>query len=156
MNGYCFDTSAFMEPWNRWYPIHVFPSLWQGISDRINDGLIISPAEVRRELQGKNDTLYKWTRQHPALYVDEDDDVFAYMQDEIFSIERFANIQEAGRNGADPLVISMAALTRRTVVTNEQRVPPNSAKIKIPTICEHLGVRWLRPLEFYQEAGICI
>lgn len=154
MSGYCFDTSAFMEPWNRWYPQDVFPSLWDGLAEHIQREDIISPLEVKREVQGKNDTLYRWLREHRTLFREETDDVLQFMQEEIFGIERFRRITEAGRNGADPLVISMAMITSRAVVTNETRVGPESGKVKIPTICDHFGIRCIRPLEYYRETGI--
>ena len=154
MNGYCFDTSAFVEPWNRYYPQDVFPTLWEALSAQIDQKLIVSPYEVRREVEAKSDTLFRWLRDRKHMFHDETLDVIGFMNGEIFAVERFRRITEAGRNGADPLVISMARVTGRTVVTNEQPVGPNSARVKIPTICDHFGIRWLRPLDYYRETGI--
>lgn len=156
MNGYCFDTSAFMEPWNRWYPPDVFPSLWDQIGQQIEEESIVSPFEVKREIQAKNDPLYKWLRDRKKVFHEESDEVLEFMQREIFGVERFRRITETGRNGADPLVIAMAKVTSRVVVTNEQPVGPESTRIKIPVICDHFGIRWLRPLEYYREVGISL
>ena len=156
MSDYCFDTSAFMEPWNRWYPVDVFPSLWESISEHIRHNRIISPLEVKRELQAKDDALYRWLRDHDGLFQEETLEIVEFMHHEIFAIEQFRRIAEAGRNGADPLVISLAKVTGRTVVTNEQRVGSESRRVKIPRICDHFGVRWIGPLQYYRETGIRI
>ena len=48
---YCFDTSAFIEPWRDYYPLDVFKPIWDFVADSINKGLIISPVMVKRELE---------------------------------------------------------------------------------------------------------
>lgn len=156
MSGYCFDTSAFMEPWNRWYPPDIFPALWGTLAEQISRGLIVSPYEVKREIQSKDDTLYRWLKEHDGLFIEESVNVLAFVQREIYAVERFRRITEAGRNGADPIVIALAQVMGRAVVTNEQRPGPASNRVKIPTICDYFGIRCLRPLDYYRETGISI
>ena len=55
---YCFDTSAFLDGWSRYYPPEVFHSLWEdNMNDLVGDGRIISSIEVLNELEEKDDDI---------------------------------------------------------------------------------------------------
>ena len=56
--SYCIDTSTFLDAWDRWYPIDVFPSLWTSVEKLIEVGTIISSEEVLFELERKDVALY--------------------------------------------------------------------------------------------------
>lgn len=56
------------------------------------------------------------------------------------------------RSLADPWIIAHAMDTQSVVVTKEEKVTQtNSTKVKIPNVCENVGIRWINDFEFVQE-----
>ena len=41
MSKYCFDTSAILDAWVRYYPPDVMPDLWEKIAEMIDNNEII-------------------------------------------------------------------------------------------------------------------
>jgi hypothetical protein len=152
MGRYCFDTNAFMTPWNQRYPIQVFPSLWNRLSDCASDGTIISPDEVYREIQKHRDPLYQWVKDRKRLFQPVDAPL-AQALAEIMQVEHFARMVETGRNAADPWVVALARVTGRTVVTEEGWSANPVKNPKIPNVCEHFNVRWIPFVDFLRETG---
>ena len=66
---YVFDTSAFMETWNNLYPPDTFSDLWERIDGLIDDGRIISPDEVEKEMARKDDALKSWAKARQQAFV---------------------------------------------------------------------------------------
>lgn len=57
---YSFDTSAFIEAWNRHYPPAVFPTVWEHLEKAIQQNKIKAADEVYEELEDHGDELFKW------------------------------------------------------------------------------------------------
>lgn len=56
---------------------------------------------------------------------------------------------------ADPWVIAHALKENAVVVTKEEKVTAiNSSKVKIPNVCENMGIRYINDFEFIEELGI--
>jgi hypothetical protein len=59
---YCIDTSALIDL-DRLYSKEVFPSLWERhFVEIVEQGRLISPYEVREELERKDDELWNWIK----------------------------------------------------------------------------------------------
>jgi len=58
MNIYIIDTSSLIEMKNR-YPKKNFPSLWEKVEELISKNRLISPLEVRKEIEKGDDELSK-------------------------------------------------------------------------------------------------
>lgn len=59
------------------------------------------------------------------------------------------------RSIADPWVIAHALNENACVVTKEEKVTvPNTNRIKIPNVCENVGIRWINDFEFVVELNI--
>ncbi len=141
MTLFVFDTSAFINGWREHYPPDSFPGVWRAIGEALDDGRIIVPREVARELEAKDDDLRTWVRQHPRAVVEPDEDI----QRSAANIE--LQIRAAGgrpgRNAADPFVIAEALARNLTVVTYEGRNPSGRIEAwgkRMPGFCEKLGV----------------
>lgn len=154
---YCLDTSVLINGWRKHYCQRVFPSVWSKLDELIRQGAIHSCEEVLRELQEQEDDLYSWAEQRKAVFVKPNAAVLANVKK---LMTKFPNIAASGgsRNKADPWLVSQAMLLGAIVVTDEQ--PPDKGKPtrdtkppKIPTVCEHFGVWWLRPVEFFADIG---
>ena len=59
------------------------------------------------------------------------------------------------RSLADPLVIAHAIYEKAIVVTKEEKVTAlNSNKLKIPNVCDNMGVRWINDFQLIDELDI--
>jgi hypothetical protein len=59
------------------------------------------------------------------------------------------------RSLADPWVIAHALNENASVVTKEEKVTAlNSNRIKIPNVCDNMGIRWINDFQFIDELDI--
>ncbi|HWO00976.1 MAG TPA: DUF4411 family protein [Blastocatellia bacterium] len=138
-----FDTSSF-RVLRHYYPA-TFESVWIGIEQLVNEGLLISTREVLTELESFNDSgfILEWAKNHKDIFATPSNEELEFVAN-IFRVEHFKALisQKALLKGtpvADPFVIAAAAVRGGTVVTQEHP-KPNAAKI--PNVCDHFGVAW--------------
>lgn len=150
---YSFDTSAFLEPWNRHYPRDHFPSLWEKLGDLINSGNIIATEEVRIELARIEDDVYRWALEREKMFIP----VRGEIQQAVKSIlDKYPRLVDKRRNrsGADPFVIALAQIQMEkcTVVTYETHgnIQTNP---RIPDVCDALGIRCINVSALIQDEG---
>ncbi len=149
MSIYCFDTSAFLDAWNRHYPPDVFPQLWNAIEERIAAGTIVTPEEVQVELAKKDDALLKWAKRQAGLFCDLDEPQQVSATEVLAKLPRLIDTRK-GRSGADPFVVALAR-TRGAVVVTGENDDGTPEKPKIPTACGAFGIRCIRMLAFIRE-----
>lgn len=59
------------------------------------------------------------------------------------------------RSLADPWVIAHALKENACVVTKEEKVTvPKTTRIKIPNVCDNMGIRWINDFQFVEELNI--
>lgn len=59
------------------------------------------------------------------------------------------------RSLADPWVIAHALHENATVVTKEEKVTAlSSNKIKIPNVCDNMGIKWINDFQFIDDLDI--
>lgn len=135
---YCADTNVFIDAWARSYPIEIFPRLWKGIESLILEGRLISPYEVKRELERKSDPLLEWAKQQEPLFQPDDEAVQKALLEVMSMAPRLVDAKK-NRSGADPWVIALAKVRSATVLTQEQ-FSSNPEKPRIPDVCQALRV----------------
>ena len=150
---YVFDTSPFVSLFKNFYP-STFVTLWQTFDVLIDAGDIVSTREVYREIEGQEDELRAWAKDHRALFTTPTPQEGEFVS-RIYSVRHFqANIEKQkllkGGTNADAFVIAKAAVLQASVVTLE-KLRPKAAKI--PNICEHFSVSCLSLEEFMQREG---
>ena len=60
-----------------------------------------------------------------------------------------------GRSLADPWVIAHSIFENAIVVTKEEKITAlNSKRIRIPNVCDNMGVCWINDFQFIDELGI--
>ncbi len=59
-----------------------------------------------------------------------------------------------GRSQADPWVIAHAICEKACVVTKESKVTESDRKVRIPNVCESMGVRCINDFDMIRELGI--
>lgn len=132
-----FDTSAFINGQRDHLPLETFPSVWDLVAECMEDGRIIAPREVYRELTAKDDDVKNWAT--GIKFTEPGREV----QQAVGPI--YAEFNRPGRrDSADPFVIAEARVRGFTVVTYEGRtfsgVPTTRWERSMPGICRHMSV----------------
>jgi hypothetical protein len=150
---YSFDTSEFIEAWNRYYPPDIFRTYWENLSTLIENNDVVSVEEVKQELKRQDDPLSRWCGRFGNLFLP----LTTQVQQEASSIlGRYpALINPRGiRSGADPWVIAVAKVHTLTVVTFERgSTNPSPGKPKIPDVCNREGINCIFIPEFIRAQG---
>ena len=150
---YSFDTSAFLNSWNRYYPPDLFPSLWERFDDLINSGNIIATEEVRIELERKDDDVYHCALERRQMFIPMYENIQQSARNILAQYPRLID-NRRNRSGADPFVIALAQTQMEdcAVVTYETRGNSQNRPY-IPDVCDALGIRCINVRELIQEQG---
>lgn len=146
---YSIDTSAFLDAWVRYYPPDVFPGIWEQMDRAAKGGIVKSSDEVLRELSKKDDGAHDWIKAHAEMVIALDNEIERHVQEIMSRYPRLVDSKK-GRSGGDPFVIAVARVKNLTVITGENATG-NIAIPRIPDVCDDLGIRWLRMLDFFRE-----
>lgn len=154
---YCLDANVLIEAWQKYYSPMFCPDYWAVLSDLGSKGRIFIPETVNNEIVRTEDDLAKWLKNSkiPVLKIE---------QEVTNCIRSIFNANPAhqglvdnikGRSLADPWVIAHAIVENAIVVTKEEKVTAlNAKRIKIPNVCENMGVRWINDFEFIKMLNI--
>jgi predicted DNA binding protein len=133
---WCFDTSAFIEPWVRLYPPDIFGPVWDKVEKLAENEEITAPADVLLELEKQKDDLHEWAK--PELFETPDREVMEVFTEIVNDHPDFMKINST-KSGADPFVVALAEVKELTVVTYETMAKKNAAP-KIPNVCAARGL----------------
>jgi len=150
---YCLDANIFIEGWNKYYAMDISPSYWDILDRFAQDGIVFSPIEVKREIVRVDDELSNWLKSRPYFFKD----ITSEVQEELRSImQKYPRLVDSTRQRsiADPWVIAFAITEEAIVVTKENPAGTSSRRIKIPDVCNDLGVSWIDDFQFARELGI--
>ena len=148
---YCVDTSALIDLSGRLLPATTFPDLFARLDAGFASDLLVSPREVRRELQNGSagDDLERWATENPAYFVDPDDCQLTLMAQLMAQYPQVYDSKLHRSTDADPWVIVLAQAHGLTVVTSENQDSPK----KIPHFCRELGVPVVNVFGFFECEG---
>jgi len=147
---WCPDTSAFVNPWNKWYPPDVAPGYWSRHEELARSDRLRVSEEVREELEKVEDDLYAWAKASLDWFP-LTEDVQRLVAEIMARYGRLVDTRK-NRSRADPFVIATAAVTDAIVITTEEH--GTAAKPKIPYVCGELGVPCVNVLEFIRAERI--
>ena len=138
---YLLDSNIFIEAHQRYYHERIVPSFWQWL---LEDPDIFTIEAVKAEITQAGDWLSAFMK---AVKVIGDEAGAGYMADLAEHVtQRYPNsiYQQAFLQAADITLIAVAKAGGYTVVTREEKIieQPNMQKIKIPNVCEALGVAY--------------
>jgi len=136
---YSADSSALIHGWRRIYRPKNFGFVWGQLAALIEGGRFRASIEVYRDLEKKDDELFKWCKERKdKLVVDIDDNVQAHVTQIMKTYHRLVDTVK-GRSGSDPFVIALAASTDPSmVVVTEESV----GKVRIPDVCNAEKIRY--------------
>lgn len=78
MTVYVFDSSPLIDLFKHYYPAR-FPSLWESFDALVTEQRIVSVREVRNEIEGQNDRLSDWVKDHRELFLTPTHDELSFV-----------------------------------------------------------------------------
>lgn len=149
--AFCFDTSAILDAWVRYYPPDVFPTIWVRMDQAATTGQIFVIDEVVTELKHKDDGIHKWIDSRESMIVPIDDGIQSYLVGIMTRYPKLVDTRRS-RSGCDPWVIALARARGFSVVTAE-KASGNLTRPKIPDVCKDLAVPCIEVVEFFRKQG---
>jgi hypothetical protein len=121
------------------------------MEEAVAAGEIFVIDEVVRELERKDDGIFKWVKNRENMIVPIDDGVQQRVKEIMSKHGRLVDSRK-NRSGCDPWVIALAQERGLTVVTAEK--PTRSlARPKIPDVCQDLGVSCIEIIDLFRVQG---
>lgn len=157
---YVIDASVFIQAARGYYAFDLAPGFWQSLIKHAGTGRVCSIDRVKRELEQGRDDLANWARTdfaHAFLSTDEQDVVDSYRNamEWVHSHDQFLAAAKAEFAGvADGWLVAFAQARNGVVVTHEVPEPNRRNKIKIPNVCQALGVRYVDTFEMLRDLGV--
>lgn len=148
---YCLEANVLIQAWKFYYSPKFCPSYWDVLNELGGASRIFVPYAVYEEVTRTDDELCKWLKQSRIEIKDVDEKVIQCLQAiwaaNPIHITLVDNVK--GRSLADPWVIAHAMCEGATVVTKEEKVTAlNASRVKIPNVCENMGVEWMNDFIF--------
>jgi predicted nucleic acid-binding protein len=155
---YCLDANILIQAWQKYYSPKFCPDYWKVLDNLGKQGKIFLPQNVYEEITRTDDDLSQWLKESniPVRKISEPvtkslKDIYSHTPAHVGLVDN-----TRGRSLADPWVIAHAIHEKAIVVTKEEKVTAlNSSKIKIPNVCDNMGVTWINDFQFIQELNIC-
>lgn len=154
---YCLDANVLIQAWQKYYSPKFCPDYWEILNELGNQGKIFIPEVVHEEITRTEDELSKWLKKSKIPVRKIDESVTKSLQAIYSKNPLHKNLVDntKARSLADPWVIAHAINEKATVITKEEKVMVlNSNKIKIPNVCDNMGVRWINDFQLIEELDI--
>lgn len=154
---YCLDANVLIQAWQKYYNPKFCPDYWNILIELGRQDKIFIPEYVYEEIIRTEDDLSKWLKDSEIPIKKISEPVTICLKKIYSSNPIHINLVDntKSRSLADPWVIAHALHENATVVTKEEKVTAlNSSKIKIPNVCDNMGVRWINDFQFIDELDI--
>jgi len=151
---YLIDTDAIIKLFNTYSP-KFFQPVWDEIGFIISNKLFISTKTNYEELAIKDDDCFKFFKNNFQVMFIETDSESQKIVKEI--LNQFPDLIEVGseREESDPFLIATAITKKGKIITEERLLdkgavnnPQRKEKMRIPNVCNHYGVPWMRAIQF--------
>ena len=156
-NKYCLDANVLIQAWQKYYNPKFCPDYWKVLNELGAKGVIFIPELVYDEIIRTEDDLSKWLKTSAIPIINVSEPVTRCLNAIFRANPAHKNLVDntKARSLADPWVIAHALVENATVVTKEEKVTAsNSTRIKIPNVCENMGIKWMNDFEFIAELKI--
>lgn len=156
LNIYCLDANVLIQAWQKYYSPILCPDYWKILDDLGSKGRIFICQEVFDEIVKSEDNLSSWLRNSKIPVRKANESVIEKLK-HIYKTPAHIKLVDntKKRSLADPWIIAHAMDTNSVVVTKEEKITQvNSTKVKIPNVCDNVGVRWINDFEFVNELNL--
>jgi len=154
---YCLDTNVLIEAWNKYYSPEICPEYWNVLNMFGEQGRIFIPKMVYDEVVRTEDNLAAWLKGCKIPIIEIDGQVTKCLKTIYDTNETHKQLVDNIRNRslADPWVIAHAMNEFAVVVTKETKETAVSSKrIRIPNVCDNMGISWINDFEMIKELNI--
>jgi predicted nucleic acid-binding protein len=156
-NKYCLDANVLIQAWQKYYNPKFCPDYWKVLTELGKNEKIFIPELVYEEIIRTEDDLSKWLKES-KIPINKISELVTICLQKIYAADQtHRNLVDntKARSLADPWVIAHALHENATIVTKEEKVTAlNSNKIKIPNVCDNMGIRWINDFQFIDELDI--
>jgi predicted nucleic acid-binding protein len=154
---YCLDANVLIQAWQKYWSPRLCPAYWELLNQLGSEKRVFLPEAIYDEIITTEDKLAKWLQQskipvHPidAKVSECLKKIYAHNPSHQYIVSS-NGVHSAG----DPWVIAHAMNNNATVVTKEIKdVYTKPTKIKIPHVCDNMGIRWINDFQFVEELEI--
>jgi hypothetical protein len=154
---YCLDANVLIQAWQKYYSPKFCPQYWDILDELGKAGRIFLPELVYEEITRTEDDLCKWLKDSNIESRKISEDVTKCLQT-IYAknpLHKLLVDNTKMRSLADPWLIAHAMNDKAVVVTKEEKITAmNTNKVKIPNVCDNMGVTWINDFDFIAELGI--
>lgn len=154
---YCLDANVLIQAWQKYYSPQICTDYWDILIKLGEKKSIFIPELVYEEIIRTDDELSKWLKNSKIPIHKISESVTNGLKNiyESNPIHKTLVDNTKSRSLADPWIIAHAMSENATVVTKEEKITAlNSNRIKIPNVCENMGVRWINDFDFIKELNI--
>jgi hypothetical protein len=154
---YCLDANVLIQAWQKYYSPKICPDYWDVLSGLGVQGRIFLPQEVFEEITGTDDDLANWLKGSGIPEYKTDGRVTECLKAIYANNPAHKKLVDntKQRSLADPWVIAHALKEDATLVTKEEIITANNTtKIKIPNVCDNMGVRCINDFQLVEELNI--
>ncbi len=164
---YCLDANVFIEAYRRYYAFDIAPGFWEALSEWTAQDIICSPLSVYDEIIRSQDQLAEWAKgfKDSLFIVPDGSTVTAYSNIADLAVQHYEPQHvQVFLDGADPWVIAHGKAHELVLVTMESPKAEQISKktgliageIKIPNICQRVGVRHINTFDFMREMKLAL
>ncbi len=156
-NRYCLDTNVLIQAWQKYYSPKFCPDYWTILNELGKQGTIFIPHIVNEEIIRTDDELSQWLKKSDVAVAEIDTNVTNFLKAIYAADPTHKNLVDntKQRSLADPWIIAHAINENAIVVTKEEKVTAsNTTKIKIPNVCDNMGVPWINDFELIERLNI--
>lgn len=157
VNKYCLDANVLIQAWQKYYNPRFCPDYWNILIELGKRDKIFIPELVYEEIIRTEDDLSKWLKASKITIKKITEPVTICLQKIYAADPLHRNLVDNinGRSLADPWVIAHSIHENSIVVTKEEKIIAlNSKRIRIPNVCDNMGVRWINDFQFIDELDI--
>lgn len=158
---YIADTNIFIRSYHE-MPMDIWITFWQQIAAAANAGLLFSIVPVKEELEKGNDALMQWIKDNlpKNFFIHLDADILSCYKETQNWARKQPHYKESALEDfatlADAYLIATAKAKGATLITYEKSDMNNRKRVKIPDVCQGLGVRYCDLNTFLQENNMKI
>ncbi|MCU0328042.1 MAG: DUF4411 family protein [Chitinophagales bacterium] len=141
----------------KYYNPRFCPEYWNILIELGKQDKIFIPELVYEEITRTEDELSRWLKASKIPIKKIIEPVTICLQKIYSANPVHKNLVDNinGRSLADPWVIAHSIFENAIVVTKEEKITAlNSKRIRIPNVCDNMGVRWINDFQFIDELGI--
>lgn len=168
---YILDTNTFITAKNTFYAYDIVPSFWSTLLGMFKTGKVKVIDAVADEIADGKDDLTEWFGENIKKSADDagrayviqakqDGTVLQYYQNIANLIMKNAQYNDAAKewflSRADLWLIAAGKALNATVVTQEKMPGKGTTKVKIPDICQQVGVKYVNLYDMMRAVGIKI